>query len=145
MNDTKVEINMFCSFTLQSYFIRFEYCTVYFQSYCIFSLKMLLFLSFGFNRQFSVQLSHFHDDYETFPSIFWSLLFNFRQTRTHFGFRTIVILVTTEAKPHHGRHLLLLSKPGKLLWFSRQHRVGNDVLSGAPPLEWLRAMFVAVV
>lgn len=54
-------------------------------------------------------------------------------------------LANPVANSHPGRHRALLSKPGKLLWFSRQHRVSNDVLSGEPPLEWLRAMFVGVV
>lgn len=49
------------------------------------------------------------------------------------------------ANSHPGWHQALLSKPGKRLWFSRQHRVGNDVLRGEPPLEWLRAVFVGVV
>lgn len=149
MNDTELGLIRFCSVTLYSH-ILFSLIVWY----CIFPMVSLYsvwyhrFVYYLASTSSWVQLCNFHDDYKTFPYLVFllSYLFIFIQTRKHFGLSSDGSrLSNPAANSHPGRHQALLSKPGKLLWFSRQHRVGNDVLSGAPPLEWLRAMFVGVV
>ncbi len=140
---------MFCSVTLYRIFYAvWQSCTVQIFLHSVWYCSGY-YLASGFNTSPVLSIMTTQNLLLRFIQYFldfFCINFSLIQKQAYFSLSLDDSLLGNPAvNSHPGRQRALLSKPGKLLWFSRQHRAGNDVLSGAPPLEWLRAMFVGVV